>query len=105
MDIEVTAALLRVLNGCAATEVGQRIWLKLEMARGKTVPIDVPEARFIHRWVEESISVAEELSADASVHGVPGEIRGIAKELGVLRSVQARLPARVVQGLGRTTRG
>ncbi len=105
MDIEVTAALLRVLNGCAATEVGQRIWLKLETARGKTVAIDTPEARFIHRWVEESISVAEELSADASVHGVPGEIRVIAKELGVLRSVQARLPARFSQGLGRAHRG
>ena len=48
MEIEVTAALLRAMNGCAATELGQVVWVKLESAtRGSLVDIDAQEARFI----------------------------------------------------------
>jgi hypothetical protein len=94
MEIEVTAALLRAMNGCAATELGQVVWVKLESAaRGSLVGIDPQEARFIHGWIAESITVATAMTEDAGKHGLPGEARQLTRELTALRRVQALLPA------------
>ena len=98
VELKVTAGLLRVLNGCAAMEVGQGVWLKLEPFCGARVDLQVNEMRFIHTWVEESIKVAEEMTSGCTCGNADPDHELIVKELSVLRSVKAELPPVVRRG-------
>jgi len=93
VQIEVTDGLLHVLNGCAASDLGQRVWLKLEPLSGRRARLDVNEVRFIRTWVADSIRAAEEMIADCVCGDADPDCQLVRNELSVLNEVHATLPA------------